>query len=101
MQNLNCQLVHIKNEKEDTLRENHLELGEGATVRVLALVARNRGFMVCWRRRRRISSELGWRRRRGGLEEEVQAAWLLFRRRCLLGIWEGGIIVGEGSSGSP
>jgi hypothetical protein len=100
MQNLNCQLVHIKNEKEDTLRENHLELGEGATVRVLALVARNRGFMVCWRRRR-ISSELGWRRRRGGLEEEVQAAWLLFRRRCLLGIREGGIIVGEGSSGSP
>jgi hypothetical protein len=53
-----------------------------------------------YRRRLRGSSESGWRRRRRGLEEEVAAARLLFRRRWLLGIWEGGV-VGEGRSGSP
>jgi hypothetical protein len=59
--------VHIKNEKESTLRErerererdvgvmaSHLGLWEGEGIRVLALLAKNKGFGV-YRRRRRTS----------------------------------------------
>jgi hypothetical protein len=72
-------------EREVGERAGHLELGEGADVR------------VC--RQRRGSSESGWRRRRRGLEE-VAAARLLFRCRWLLRIGESGI-VGEDRSVSP
>jgi hypothetical protein len=57
--------VHIKNEKEATLRErerdvgvmaSHLELREGEGIRVLALLAKNKCFGV-YRRQRKTSSK--------------------------------------------